>query len=68
VVNLLQCDARVYHNFFHPGSVLDGSVRIGVKRLDKETATPARQSGQHECARIVNGQQPSLDANASGQQ
>jgi hypothetical protein len=44
VVNLLQRDARGHHNVFHLGSVLNGSLRIGVKRLDKDAAIPACQS------------------------
>src|SRR5712692_1591849 len=68
VVNLLQRDARGHHNVFHLGSVLNRSVRIGVKRLDKDTATPACQSGQHESSRILHAQQSSLDTDAPGSQ
>ena len=66
VVNLLQRDARGHHDVFHLGSVLNSRVRIGVKRLDKDAATPARQAGTHERSRIFNAQQSSLDTNASG--
>jgi hypothetical protein len=66
VVNLLQRDARGHHNVFHLGSVLNSSVRIGVKRLDKHAATPACQSGKHESSRIINAQQSSLDTDAPG--
>jgi hypothetical protein len=68
VVNLLQGDARGHDNVFHLGSVLNGGVRISVKRLDKDAATPACQSGKHESSRIINTQQSSLDTDASGQQ
>jgi hypothetical protein len=68
VVNLLQRDARGHHDVFHPGGVLNSSVRIDVKRLDKDAATPACQAGTHERSRIVNAQQSSLDTNASGKQ
>jgi hypothetical protein len=66
VVNLLKRDARRYHNVFHLGSVLNSSVRIGVKRLDKDAATSACQSGKHESSRILYAQQSSLDTYASG--
>src|SRR5829696_6679120 len=68
MVNLLQREARGRHNVLHPGSVLNSSVRIGVKRLDKDTATPACQSGKHESSRIINAQQSSLDSDTSGEQ
>jgi hypothetical protein len=41
VVDLLQRDARGQHSVFHLGSVLNSSVRIGVKRLDQDATTPA---------------------------
>jgi hypothetical protein len=66
VVNLLQRDAGGHHDVFHPGSVINSSVRIGVERLDKDAATPACQSGMHESSRIVSAQQSSLDTDASG--
>ncbi len=66
VVNLLQRDARSHHNLFHLSSVLNSSVRVGVKRLDKNAATPAGQSGNHESSRIINAQQSGLDTDASG--
>jgi hypothetical protein len=53
VVNLLQRDARGHHNVFHLGSVLNSSLRIGVKRLDEDAATSACQSGKHESSRII---------------
>jgi hypothetical protein len=56
VVNLLQRDARGYDNLFHPGSVLNSSVGIGVKRLDKDAATPGCQAGTHERSRIFSAQ------------
>src|SRR5689334_11712285 len=68
VVNLLHRDARRHHNVFHLRSVLNSSVRLGVKRLDKDTATPPCQSGTHERSRIFDGQQSSLDTDAPGQQ
>jgi len=68
VVNLLQRDARGRHDVFHLGSVPHSSVGSGVKRLDKDAATPARQSGTHESSRIFNAQQSSLDTDASGYQ
>lgn len=66
VVDLLQRDARRHHNVFHFGSVLNSSVRIGVKRFDKDAATPACQAGKHESSRIFNAQQSCLDTDASG--
>jgi hypothetical protein len=54
VVNLLERDACGQHNVFHLGRVPNGSIRIGVKRLDKDTATPAGQSGTNESSRIIN--------------
>ncbi len=66
VVNLLDRDARGHDNVFHFFSVLKSSVRIGVKRLDKDAATPACQAGKHESSRIFNAQQSSLDADAPG--
>jgi hypothetical protein len=66
VVDLLQRDARRYHNVFHPGSVLNSRVRISVKWLNKDAATSASQSGKHESLRILNTQQSSLDTDASG--
>jgi hypothetical protein len=68
VVNLLQRDARGHDNVFHLGSVVHSNVRIGVKRLDKDAATPACQSGIHERSRIVTGQQSRFDTDAAGQQ
>ena len=56
VVNLLQRYARGHHDLFHLGSVLDSRVRIVVKRLDKDTPTPARQAGTDESSRILNAQ------------
>jgi hypothetical protein len=41
VVNLLQRNARGHHDIFHLGCMLNSSVRIGVKRFDKDAATPA---------------------------
>jgi|SRR5215469_8043093 hypothetical protein len=66
VVDLLQRDARGHHYVFHLGSVLNSIVRIGVKRLDEDAATPACQAGKHERSRIFNAQQSSLDTDASG--
>jgi hypothetical protein len=68
MVNLLQRDARGHENVFHLGRVAQSSVRIGIERLDKNAATPARHSGTHERSRIVTAQQSRLDTNASGQQ
>ncbi len=68
MVNLLQRDARGHDNVFHLGSVAHSSVRIGVKRLDEDAATPACQSGKHERSRIFTAQQSSLDTDAAGQQ
>lgn len=68
VMNLRQRDARGHHNVFHLGSVLNSRVRIGVKRLDKDTSTPTCQAGTHESSRIFNAQQSGLDTDASGQQ
>ena len=68
VVNLLERDARRHHNVFHLGSVQNSSVRIGVKRLDKDAATPACQSGKRVGSRIIPAQQSSLDTDAPGQQ
>jgi hypothetical protein len=65
-MNLLQSDARRHHNILHSGSVLNGSLGIGVKRLDKDAATPVCQSRTHKCARIFNRQQASLETDASG--
>jgi len=66
VVNLLEGDACGHHNLFHCGSVMNSGGRIGVKRFDKNAATPARQSGNREGPRIMNAQQSSLDTDASG--
>ena len=66
VVNLFQLDARGHHDVFHCGGLLNSRVRIGVKRLDKDAATPTRQAGTHERSRIFHAQQSSLDTNASG--
>jgi hypothetical protein len=66
VVNLRQRDARGHHNVFHPGSVPNSRVRIGVKRLDKDPSTPTCQAGTHESSRILNAQQTSLYTDASG--
>jgi len=52
-MNLLQRDDRGHHNVFHLGSVLNSSVRISVKRLDKGSC-------------IINAQQSSLDTDAPG--
>ena len=68
VVNLLQRDARGRNDVFHLGRVLNSRVRIGVKRLDKDAATPACQSGAYERSRIIAAQQSRLDPDASGQQ
>jgi len=68
VVNLLQRDTRRRNDVFHPGRVLNSRVRIGVKRLDKDAATPACQSGTHERLRIFARQQSRLDTDAPGQQ
>jgi hypothetical protein len=46
----------------------NSSVGIGVKRLDKNAATPACQAGTHESSCIFNAQQSSLDSDASGSQ
>ena len=66
VVNLLQRDTRGRHNVFHLAGVLNSSVRIGVKRLDKDAATAACQAGTHESSRIFSAQQSSLDTDAPG--
>jgi hypothetical protein len=66
MVNLRQRDAGRYHDAFHPGSVLNSRVRIGIKRLDKNASTPIRQAGTDESSRIFNAQQSSLDTDASG--
>jgi len=68
VMNLLQRDARGDDNVFHPSSVVQRSVRVGVKRLDEDAATPACQSGTHEHSRIFTCQQSCLDTDAAGQQ
>jgi len=68
VVNLLQRDARGHNNFFHLGSVLDSSVKIGIKRLDKDAATLACQSGKYKGSRIIHTQQSSLDTDTPRQQ
>jgi hypothetical protein len=68
MMNLLQREARGRHNVFHLGSVLDSSLRIGVKRFDKDATTPACESGEHKSSRIICGQQSSLDTDATGQQ
>ena len=65
VVNLFQRDTRGHHDVFHPGRVLNRSVRIGVKRLDQDAPAAARQAGTHESSRIFNAQQSSLDTDAS---
>jgi hypothetical protein len=65
VVDLLQCDTRGRHNVFHLAGVLNSSVSIGVKRLDKYAATAVCQTGAHESSRIFNAQQSSLDTDAS---
>jgi hypothetical protein len=66
MVNLLQRNARGHHNIFHRGSMLNSSVRIGVKRLDKHAATSVCQSRKHESSGILSAQQSGLDTNASG--
>jgi hypothetical protein len=68
VVNLLQSDARGYHDVFHLRSVLNSSVGIGVKRLDEDAPTSACQAGMHERSRVFSAQQPGLDTYASGEQ
>ena len=68
VVDRLQRDARGHHDVFHPGSVQNRRVRIGVERLDKDVPTPACQGGTHERSRILKAQQSSLDTDAPGQQ
>jgi hypothetical protein len=35
VVYLIKCDPCGHDNVFHPGSMLNRNVRIGVERLDK---------------------------------
>jgi hypothetical protein len=65
MVNLLQRNARGHHNIFHPVSVLNSSLRIGVKRLDKHAATSVCQSRKHESSGIVNAQQSGFDTNTS---
>ena len=66
VVHLLQRDARGRHDVFHPGSVPNSRVRIGVKRLDEDAPTPVCQPGTNERSRIFKAQQSSLDADAPG--
>ena len=41
-------------------------LRIGVKRLDKDAATPSCQSETDKSSRILNAQQSGLNADASG--
>jgi len=67
VVNLWQGDARGHHIIFHACSVTDSRPGVGVKRLDKDAATPVRQSRTHEGARIGERQQSSLNTDAAGQ-
>ena len=56
VVNLLQSDARGYHDIFHLRGVLNSSGWIGIKRLDEDTATSPGQAGTHERSRIFAAQ------------
>jgi len=46
VVNLLQRDARGHHNAFHLGSVLNSSIRIGVKRLGPNSHSNGGKTGR----------------------
>jgi len=68
VVNLLQPDAGGDQYGFHLGSVVQGIVRISIKRLDQDPATPGGQSGTHKRASVITRQQSRLDTDAAGQQ
>jgi len=68
VVHLFQRDAGRDYDVFHRGDVLKGGVRIGIKRLEEDAATPGRQSGEHEGAGILHGEQSGLDRDASREQ
>jgi hypothetical protein len=67
VVNLFQRNTRRSQDIFHAGSVLNSNVGIGIERFNEDTPTPVCQAREHKSSRIIDTEQPSLNADTSGE-